>query len=355
MGLELTDTASRCTTGKAVGSHEFEIDGYSLKKGMGVGKFVRSATFTVGGYNWAIRFYPDGFTEDAKDHVAICLEFMSSNAKVRAFHDMGLVKHATGLMGAGFVRSETMVFTSTAAIDKTTIPRVKLEGSKYIQDDRLIIKCVLTVLKESQVFQTKGSSEIEVPPSNITEDLGKLLGAKEGADVTFSVGGETFQAHKIVLAMRSPVFRAEFYGPMLETRMQCVAIEDMQPAVFKALLHFIYTDSLPNLDDLVEDGDANCEMMKHLLVAADRYAIDRLKLICQNVLAKNLDVENVSTTLALADQFNCDRLKDVCFDFIVSSNEKEAVVATNGYANLKRTCPSVLVDLFEKTSRLRKA
>jgi hypothetical protein len=27
---------------------------------MGVGKFVRSAIFTVGGYDWSIRFYPEG-------------------------------------------------------------------------------------------------------------------------------------------------------------------------------------------------------------------------------------------------------------------------------------------------------
>ncbi|RLN05622.1 BTB/POZ and MATH domain-containing protein 2 [Panicum miliaceum] len=57
---------------------------------------------------------------------------------------------------------------------------------------------------------------------------------------------------------------------MREGRTQLVAIEDMQPAVFKALLRFIYTDSLLDDDDL--GGDVHIEMIRHLAVAADNTA-----------------------------------------------------------------------------------
>jgi speckle-type POZ protein len=67
------------------------------------------------------------------------------------------------------------------------------------------------------------------PPSNLTKHLYNLLHEKEVMDVTFSVGGNTFGAHKIVLAIWSHVFKAEFYGPMREARAQLVTIEDMQP------------------------------------------------------------------------------------------------------------------------------
>ncbi|KAL6659088.1 hypothetical protein ACP70R_003128 [Stipagrostis hirtigluma subsp. patula] len=77
--------------------------------------------------------------------------------------------------------------------------------------------------------------------------------------------------------MRSSVFKAELYGPLRYGEGRFIAIEDMQPAVFKALLHFIYTDSLPSMDDL--DQDENKEIVKNLLVAADRYAMDRMKSI----------------------------------------------------------------------------
>jgi speckle-type POZ protein len=88
-----------------------------------------------------------------------------------------------------------------------------------------------------------------------------------------SVLGVRISQHRIVLAARSPVFRAELYGPMQEARLELITIEDTQPAVFKAMMHFIYTDSLPETDDRI---DANLEMIRHLLVAADKYALDRL-------------------------------------------------------------------------------
>ena len=61
-------------------------------------------------------------------------------------------------------------------------------------------------------------------------------------------------------------------------------------------------------------------------VAADRYAVDRLKLVCQSILCKNIDVETVSDTLALAYQHNCDSLKDICLEFITSPIVLDAVV-----------------------------
>lgn len=350
-------TVSRCSTHKEKGTHIFEIAGYSLKKGMGVDKFVRSAVFTVGGYDWSIRFYPDGTAESTEGCMALSLELMSTNAEVRAFFDFGIAKHSSGLLSTTF-NQQTKTFSSrTKSTRQFTLFIVRssfeTKSTTYLPNDLLLIKCVIGVIKESQLNETTGRSEIEVPPQDILEHLAKLLEAKEEADVTLCVGGETFEAHKIVLAMRSPVFKAELFGPMRETRTRPVTIQDMQPAVFRAFLHFIYTDSLPDLDDL--QGDDNCEMIRHLLVAADRYAMDRLKMLCQNILGKNLDVENVATTLALADQHNCDKLKDVCIEFLASSDKMDDVVATQGYENLKRSCPSVLIDALEKRRRSREA
>lgn len=201
--------------------------------------------------------------------------------------------------------------------------------------------------------QNHRDSEMQVPPSNLSSHFGKLLLEENGADLTFSVGGESFAAHKIILAARWPVFEAELYGQMKEREDQCIIVEDMQPGVFKALLHFIYTDSLPCVDDLGDDDYS--EMIRHLLVAADRYAMDRMKLMCQNILSENLALETVAATLALADQYNCERLKDVCIKFIASTDEMDTLMATQGYMDLKRTCPFVFVDVFEKSKRLRGA
>lgn len=120
----------------------------------------------------------------------------------------------------------------------------------------------------------------------------------------------------------------------------------------RALLHFIYTDSLPVMDDL--KGGAQCEIIRHLLVAADRYAVERLNLMCQSILCEDLQVDNVATTLALADQHGCGMLKDACIEFMTCSNSMEAVAATKGYKNMKRSCPSVVIEALEKTSKTRR-
>uniref|UniRef100_A0A8I7B6D1 BTB domain-containing protein n=1 Tax=Hordeum vulgare subsp. vulgare TaxID=112509 RepID=A0A8I7B6D1_HORVV len=149
--------------------------------------------------------------------------------------------------------------------------------------------------------------------------------------------------------MRSPVFKAEFYGPMRETGTPLITIKDMQPDVFKALLHFIYTDSLQTIDD--PEGNSRAEMVQHLLVAADRYDLEKLKLVCERILWENLDVQNVATMLALADQHHCDILNDACIEFISSQKIMDAVAATQGYVDLKRSGPSILVDAQLKIMR----
>jgi speckle-type POZ protein len=102
------------------------------------------------------------------------------------------------------------------------------------------------------------------------------------------------------------------------------------------------------------DGDDTEEMVKHLLVAADRYALERMKVMCECILAKRLDVDSVAHTLALADQHHCSQLKDACIGFINSSNRIGDVVASLGYAHLKRECPAVIVEILEKSAKTRK-
>jgi speckle-type POZ protein len=155
--------------------------------------------------------------------------------------------------------------------------------------------------------------------------------------------------------MRSPVFKAELFGEMRESGTAgCITVGDMQPAVFEALLHFIYTDSLPPAMDCLGGNDYK-EMTRHLVVAADRYAMKRLKIICESILCETVDVKTVMTTLALADQHHCGRLKDACIKFIASlgTREIDCVMASKGYVELKATSPSALVELWEKTSRIR--
>lgn len=77
------------------------------------------------------------------------------------------------------------------------------------------------------------SCSIPVPVSNLGQQLGNLLESGKGCDVTFEVDGETFAAHKLVLATRSPVFKAQLFGPLKDRNTEFVVIEDMEAPIFK--------------------------------------------------------------------------------------------------------------------------
>ena len=55
------NTTSSIIAETVSGSHVLKIDGYSLIKGHGVGKFIDSGRFSVGGRSWLMRYYPDGW------------------------------------------------------------------------------------------------------------------------------------------------------------------------------------------------------------------------------------------------------------------------------------------------------
>ena len=74
---------------------------------------------------------------------------------------------------------------------------------------------------------------IAIPSSSIGHQFGQLLESRKGSDVNFEVNGEFFSAHKLVLAARSPVFRAQLFGPMKDQNTQCIKVEDMEAPVFK--------------------------------------------------------------------------------------------------------------------------
>lgn len=88
----LSPTTSKSVTQTVNGSHQFVIQGYSLAKGMGIGKHIASDNFSVGGYQWGIFFYPDGKNpEDKSSYVSVFIALASEGTEVRALFELALV------------------------------------------------------------------------------------------------------------------------------------------------------------------------------------------------------------------------------------------------------------------------
>ncbi|KAM0904543.1 hypothetical protein ACQ4PT_017983 [Festuca glaucescens] len=349
-------TAEGCNVAakKVHGSHVFEISGYSLHRELPDGDLGRamSAVFTVGGFDWVIVVLTGGLQGCVKKFPALgaFLQLMSEDegTRVRASFHISLVD-VTGsappytMVGTNEFDPEPERSGCSGRLDFKL--KSELEASPYLREDRLTIECGITVECVITAVDKDVKSFAELPPSDITVFT-------EHTDVIFEVEGEDFPAHRRVLAMRSPVFKAELYGEMRENDIDRITIADIQPAVFEALLNFVYTDSLPAVEDLGRTDYV--ETIRHLLFAADRYAIDTLKSICEGILSENIDVKTVLATLALADQHHCDVLNEACLQFIASLDRVhiEVLIASQEYAELKANCPLALVELWEKICSL---
>ncbi|KAI3941405.1 hypothetical protein MKW92_022215 [Papaver armeniacum] len=313
----LSSSSSRWICETVKGCHEFKIEGYSQAKGIGVGEPMTSSKFNVGGHDWVIAFYPDGDTEATQDYIAVYLRLVSPG-EVRATLECKLLDQ-TGRRKHGFYSITRSPRTFSTTEDSWGWPgylkRWKLETSSYLRDDCLSIHCTVRVRKTR--VEDVEHYVIPVPPSDMSQKLKSLLEYEIGSDITIQVGNEFFKAHKSILAARSPVFRAMFFGLAGNPDMEIVAIEDVDPFVFKAMLLFLYSDEFPEARD-VTDSDPVCTsttITPYLLAAADRFDLARLKVMCEARLCKEISKNNVATTLVLADQYQCLQLKTACLNF----------------------------------------
>jgi speckle-type POZ protein len=362
MSPTATASASAIIAQTSSGYHHLKIHGYSSLTALPVGHRLSSCPFTVGGHLWRIDYYPNGDREDSAGHISVYL----------VLHD-NVTNNVTAQFRFGFEPSKKRAlfflnnnhnkvkppppatpsysFASQGALGYPKFVQLgALENSKFLKNDSFTIRCDVVVIDRVRV-EGKGSADkkeipefVKVPPPDLSRHLAGLLLAERGADVVFEAGGETFAAHRCVLAARSPVFSAELFGSMKEgntANSSVLRVHDMEPQVFKALLCFLYTDSLPEMEK--EEEDVMCQ---HLLVAADKYAMERMKLVCEDRLCKYIHVNTVANILALAQMHSCAGLKSACVHFLTSPGNLRAAMDSDGFHHLTTTCPSLLKELI---------
>jgi speckle-type POZ protein len=318
-------------------SVQFRID-YEQTKQLPIGKAILSDVFSVGGYNWRIECYPRGAHKEHKgEHLSIFLKHMGRTKRVKAIFEAFLMDK-DGAPASSNASRCVKVYPPEGHISWgwfRFVTRRELEARHVVNGWATIVFGIIVVRDDP----------LAIPPSDIGDHLGRLLDCQDGSDVSFNVDGRKFAAHRAVLAARSPVFKAELFGAMAEATMSQITLEDINPAAFEVLLRFMYTDVLPPDGELARSP---VEMYRHLLAAADRYAMDRLKLICADKLWQNVSVDTVAATVNCAETYNCRELKDKCMAFFVEEQNFKKIVLTDGYVQLVQKFPSIMAELREK-------
>ncbi|XP_047051352.1 TD and POZ domain-containing protein 3-like [Lolium rigidum] len=261
---------------------------------------------------------------------------------------------ALGVYPNPALKAATKVSTHIVLLDKTGSPAPSMGSGRILnvscplymdnvymlklERDHVKVNCVVdnyfVVLCSVDIDWTPQASSI----LDVGHDLFKMLGKQDLTDVTFDVGGESISAHRLVLAARSHVFKAELYGPMAESKMASITIQDMEASTFKSMLHYMYHGSLPDVSSTVAE-------YQHLLVAADRYGLERLKKNCEDKLCANcITIDSVVSLLELAEDHVCSKLKARCFDFLADGDNFKIVGTSGEYLQVMQTFPTLLVE-----------
>ena len=223
--------------------------------------------------------YPEGVRDDTKDYVAVYLK-SKNNFPVRASYTLYVLNGQNKKECISRVCEEISIFQPTVSD--------RWGNSEFIEDDKfedpdflsasgaLKVVCELTVYggqeKTFTGFKTQGNVK------HVGEDLWALFESKEMTDVAINVADEkTFFCHKLVLAARSPVFKAMFQAATKECEIGKVFLSDVSSEGFRNILEFIYRGTLST-------NDIENDMWTELKQGAEKLQLDLLKRMCEERL-----------------------------------------------------------------------
>ncbi|GBN87733.1 Speckle-type POZ protein [Araneus ventricosus] len=156
------------------------------------------------------------------------------------------------------------------------------------------------------------TEKLAVCPS-VADDLKDIYNSKFLTDVVLKTKTNSFPAHKNVLCARSPVFKVMMSNDMKEKNSDSIQVDDLGDGTAQQLLLFLYSDKLEDLQ---------WETATKLYYAADKYQIEKLRLICSSFLIDNLTTSTATELLLLADTHSDSDLKQVAEDFILEHDEQ---------------------------------
>ncbi|XBI58385.1 hypothetical protein VPH35_039619 [Triticum aestivum] len=307
----------------AEGTHEFKIPHFVfVQRRHGVGKEINSEAFLVGDYGWKIRVYPSSSSEKAQGHISVYAELLTDPGPEGVNVTLGFKLDDHSGESPHLMKWLEKTFTTKSDWGYAKFVTIESAKSCHLADDgSLTIRCDVAIIKKVHTCSTSTTTmgtRATMPPSDIASHLKQLLVSEHGSDVCFLVEDCELRAHNLVIAARSPTL----YKMMVMGNKDdhVIPVHDVTVEVFKAVLHFIYTDELPPIQDLVHDGADQDELMiaEDMLVEACWFGLDRMKAMCENLLVRFLDSEeDALQTIKLGCDLQCSKLINYCHQFIM--------------------------------------
>jgi len=307
------------------------------------GKMSLSSPLRCHGHLWNVRMYPGGEKDKKYVTVYVCRIWEggdnSSQVKANIFLRIPTT-YSRSNHGMWNVDNKTFTCEKPGVGWPTFLPRNEMYH--YLNEGTLTLEVGLQVLKNNPSRDYAFKASLWKPSPTLGKDILRLLESGDLADVTFTVGLETFSAHRAVLASRAPAL-ADLVRDTPTGAV--VSLDDgnrIDPSIFRSLLRFVYGEELPPPEDLKRDARA-------LLEAANRFGCVRLKLAAESAIVyEGIAVSTAAELVLFAEAHDCALLKEVAVDFFV--DRAAEVMASEGWSVLTESASTVL-ELTEALAR----
>ncbi|KAI6231082.1 Speckle-type POZ protein A-like isoform X3 [Aphelenchoides besseyi] len=140
-----------------------------------------------------------------------------------------------------------------------------------------------------EVRPVYGTHSTYSPKWKLVPAIATMFNDQGTADAEIKVGNSSYKVHKIFLTLQSDVFKSMFEHEFTEKKSNVVQIKDADEEVVEAMLRFVYSGKVENLNEVAE----------RLLTLSDQYQLKGLTDMCMTALGNNLTLENIVKRLQL--------------------------------------------------------
>jgi len=335
-----------CLTAKEpdmVFSYRWTIEDFRNKmENFKLGQQLESSQFVINGFKICINLYPNGRNEEEGGFVSLFLRNDNSvQLEVKCEFILGSKQTFKHLFSFNKINPNSGYGFPKMYSHEQVLSKGILEDG-----DNLEIKAVITFKgKVRNISHVSDTSDELVTESTeqVGLDLYKAFERQEFCDFDIYCGDKNIRCHKMVLASRSPVFRAMLLNDMEESSTQKVEPKNFDYNTMNLVLRFLYKGHLEN-GPLEKHTEA-------IFKAADYYEINDLKKICEKILIKKITISNMLEFLVLADMYKAPDLKSAAKSLIIA-NSRELLKMNKWKDKLKQSSHlvyEVLEDLIAKS------
>jgi RCC1 and BTB domain-containing protein len=178
------------------------------------------------------------------------------------------------------------------------------------------------------------------------ENMLKIFNNPKYSDLSFKIEDKHIYVQKFILQTNCKHFEKKFTESTRamrestenKTRDNVIEITEYSYDVYYAFLKYLYTDCI----------DIKPEKAMDLLVLANDYKEEELKLKCVHIIKNNITLENICSLYCSSVKYNLSEFEDFCFNFAVTKMSQ--IVISEGFHEMDKSSAKKFMERAAKSN-----